>query len=195
MQVRIGSYPPLGDVTTLSAGQIQLNVVFEVPKGQSENLWEVELWSSMNQSVWEGLRLKPCDTANAPTAFRNPSSQAATLHFATSLQLTRTVQFTLKFRRGPSDAWSWAKDVCGLDDGHIVTTATAAVSVDEGLPLPELASGWRVSERASQSPGSRLWALETDVKPSSDDTSAFKDMNIGKPWGSFQRYLCFLVLG
>jgi hypothetical protein len=188
MHLRIQSFPPLGEVTTCSTGFIQLTVVLEVPKGQNQDLWEVELWRSIDGSTWAGQRAAPYDSSCEPITFRRLSNSVATLHYIVALDVLWEAQFTLRFRRGSGDSWSWAKDVTGYEDGYIIVP-NSEPSAKGDLPLPDLGAEWRVSKRASQSPGTTLWALETDVKASDDHVSAYKDVVIGKPWGSFLRYI------
>lgn len=195
MQLRIQSYPPLGEITTCPTGQIHLVVILEVPKGHAQQHWEIELWASLDSSAWEGHQLGPCGDGSEPTAFRQTSSSVATLFFQRSLQLSSSLLFTLRFRRGSSDSWSWARDICGHGDGRVIVPANITSPAVSALPLPDLSSEWRVSERESQSPGTKLWTLEADIAPSDNDVSSLKDTVIGKPWGSFLRYftctLCF----
>lgn len=186
MQVRIQSYPPLGELTSLPPGPIQLTVILEVPRSQSQHLWEVQLWRSADGSAWSEQKTRLCGPECEPTTYRRASPSVATLHYFTTLDVSSDAQFTWKFRRGASDPWTWAKDVCGHEDGQIVVTKFGPLA-DDSLPLPDLEEGWHISERPSQSPGTRLWALKSEVAPPSSDQSSIKSAIIGKPWGAFFR--------
>lgn len=187
MHLRIQSYPPLGQITTTDTGNVSLTVVLEVPKGNHLDQWQVAVWRSVDGSEWTDQALSRLESDNCPFSFHALSATATSLYFTSTLSFTSRTQFTLKLRRGFSEPWGWAADVCNLGDGIIILSQGEMVLKDASLPLPDLGKAWEVTRRKSQSRRTSLWALEADVPGSQNDESSFRTLPIGKPWGSFLR--------
>lgn len=187
MKVCIQSYPPLGQVTLVQGNEVTLTCVLEIPSFRAIEPWEVSLWHSVDGSEWKSVGLLGMESSQTPQSLQELSDSTSRFYFSTTLSLKRSIQFTVRFRHGSGEEWRWIRDEQGLKDGSVVKTAASIIS-DQLLELiPDLNPEWTVSSRVSQSPGTLLWALETQISPVKEDNSTYRDVEIGTPWGSFLR--------
>ena len=191
MKSRLQCYPPLGQVTQAGAGSQSFTAALEVPARSGPNSWEVALWFCSDGSEWKELALKRPEASHKPQTLQADSSAAASVvYFTGSLPLSNSITFTLKFRSNEDEhsGWRWIRDEQGLDDGFIVATSPASAMV---ISLRDAIMGlnleWAVTEHMSQAPRTQLWSLKTIIKKADGDTSTFKDLDIGTPWGTYLR--------
>jgi hypothetical protein len=189
MKVKLQSYPPLGQVTTLDKTGLAVTAVLEVPSHRCKDPWQIALWYSTDDSGdWEELTLSPLEVDEQPQAFQATTGHVERLFFVTELTLKSRVQFTLKFRSDESDDWRWTRDEQGLGDGVVIKTSPVITSEDLGSLIPDLDNRWKITDCLSQAPRTKLWSLEAIVPAAEADASSFTDIYIGTPWGSFMRY-------
>ena len=189
MKIRLHSYPRLDAITSVHKGDQPITVVLEVPHYFAKEQWEVEVWQSSDENDWSALNLRRLHDDDQPIDLQGDSPNASKLSFQGTLSFESSVQFTLKFRYGDDQPWAWARDEYGLDDGYVVLSHIASCSTASDIAnlIPNLNKEWAVSSLLSQSPGTKLWSLKTDIPSSKDNVSAFKDLDIGTPFGSFHR--------
>lgn len=190
MPPRLQSYPPLGQVTTITGGNIELTVALDSQarqKHSSDQLWRVALWYSSDGEPWTHLDLEPLQKHLNPSLTQSWDSSTSLYYFSASLVVTNSCRFTITFRCGDEEPWKWVHDETGLDDGLIIVTDASAASDDLLTRIPDLDETWTRRSLMSQSPRSRLWILEHAVSPASKDTSTTWACRIGSPWGSYLR--------
>ncbi|KAM5378065.1 hypothetical protein ACJZ2D_004676 [Fusarium nematophilum] len=189
MKAVLQSYPPLGQVTPIQGKDLTLTAVLEIPKSRSAEAWEVSVWHSVDGSDWQDAKLSPIEDAFAPQTLQFIPESVSRFFFTSSFSFDKSVQFTLKFRHNQDADWRWIRDEQGLDDG-LVANAAAGISSDSLSDLiPDLNSkDWTILSCLSQSPRTSLWSLETVIPPAKGDDSAYRDIAIGTPWGSFSRW-------
>jgi hypothetical protein len=192
MLVILQSYPPLGQVTTVHHGETNLTAVLEVPRHKKDENWQVSLWFSENSNDWKELKLEPLQPSDSPSALYAPRDSTIKLYFSSSISFSDSFRFTLKFRPGGTDDWTWVRDVQGVDDGHIVTQAQASYSEQLVDYIPNLNKQWNVKSHMSQSPRSQLWSLQANIPAADGDVPHLKDVEIGTPWGSFLRWFALV---
>lgn len=195
MKVQLQSYPPLGQVTPVESGNIAFTAVLEIPQARAKESWEVALWQSVDEGEWTEASLSSTEAGQQPVDLQTQSESMSKAYFTATLSFHKSLRFTLKFRHEKSEPWRWIRDEQGLGDGFIVATSAAVKSEELSGFIPDLAKEWTVSSCMSQSPRTRLWSLETTVPPAQGETSTFKDLEIGTPWGSFLRWVSSRVLG
>ncbi|ODA76083.1 hypothetical protein RJ55_08366 [Drechmeria coniospora] len=96
-------------------------------------------------------------------------------------------QFTLRFRHDRDQPWKWISDEQGLRDGHIVASSSDHRSDDIQTLIADLNGEWKATSHMSQAPETQLWSLEATILRAQGDTSTFKDIEIGMPWGVILR--------
>jgi hypothetical protein len=189
MKVRLQSYPRLDTVTSVHKGDQPITAVLEVPHYFAEEHWEVVVWHSKDGNNWSPFNLKRLHDGNRPVDLQGGSPNVSRLSFQGTLSFKSSVQFTLKFRYRDDQPWEWARDEYGLDDGYIALRHTASSSSASDITklIPNLNEDWAVSSLLSQSPETQLWSIKADIPSNNDNVSAFKDLDIGTPFGSFYR--------
>lgn len=188
MKAQLQSYPPLGQVTILQDAEPIVTAVLEIDKSRGNEPWEVSLWYSSDEADWTDLCLQSSGNERAFQALDVPPSEnTVRLYFTSKLCFKKSIHFTLKFRHNESEDWRWIRDEYGLNDGIIVKNSDEAASEKLSDLIPDLNTEWKVSSCVSQSPGTRVWALEVPIPPANGDDSNYKDIAIGTPWGSFLR--------
>lgn len=190
MKATLQSHPPLGQVTPVQGNDVSLTAILEIPKSRAAEPWEVCVWHSIDGSEWKEIRLLPVEESQTPQTLQLLPESMLRFYFASSSSITfdASVQFTLKFRHGQHEEWRWIRDEQGLCDGWIVQPSAGISSGNLTDLIPDLNSeGWAVSSRSSESPGAVLWALEAPIPPAEGDSSTYKDISVGTPWGSFSR--------
>ncbi|KAF9875824.1 raffinose synthase Sip1 [Colletotrichum karsti] len=195
MKAIIQSYPPLGQFTQVSNGQLAFTAVLEIPASRADEPWQVALWHSTDDGEWAETALSRISDEKGPTTLQTIPDHIRRIFFSTSVLFNKSLQFTLKFRHAESDPWRWTRDELGVGDGSvIVSTRPVLQSVSERLEdlVTNLNPAWGVKSLTSQCPGTRLWSLETDVDGVDSDESKISDISLGVPWGGFQRWFALV---
>jgi hypothetical protein len=182
------SFPPLGRVSQTDSQSVAFLVVLEVDDLDGDKPWEVCIWhSSGDEPIWEETILS-CTPENGPPT-RLFTSNGKQLFYHVSLPISRSLHFTLKFRSDPAQPWSWARDCLSLEDGLVLANAGTMYSAKHDLSdvIQGLNPALKVSSVASQTPRTQLWTIEAAAGPACDAESAYTDVELGNPWGSFIR--------
>ncbi|KAF4449434.1 hypothetical protein F53441_7296 [Fusarium austroafricanum] len=195
MKVVLQSFPPLGKVTSVHEKDVTLTAVLEIPKFRANELWEVSVWHSVDGFEWKGLEVAPIKEAGCPQTLQVLDDSMSRFYFTSSFSFAASVQFTLKFRHSPDVDWRWIRDEQGLGDGLIANAAAGVSFSNLSDMIPDLNSkDWAIKSHLSQSPGTSLWSLQTAIPPAKGDDSAYRDITIGTPWGSFVRWFSLVRL-
>lgn len=191
MKASVQSFPPLGQVTQVQEGRLSFLAVLQVPASRRGQPWQVALWQSTDGQEWAESLLHPAPPDHVPKELQpsSPDQDSSRLYFSVSLDAQKSLQFTLRFRHGPNEPWRWTRDELGLGDGLVIVHTEPATGLSENLGdlIGGMHPAWTVQQRMSQSPGTRLWVLETSVPAAVEDESTYRDIPIGVPWGSFLR--------
>ncbi|KAF4972632.1 hypothetical protein FZEAL_9557 [Fusarium zealandicum] len=195
MKVVLQSYPPLGQVTPIRGKGVAFTAVLEIPNSRADEPWEISVWHSIDGSDWQDTELSLIGEDDIPQTLQLTPGSMSRSYFTSSFTFDASVQFTLKFRHNQDAEWRWIRDEQGFDDGLIVNS-TAGVSSDQLSDLvPGLnARDWTITSRLSQSPGTSLWSLETEIPSAKGNDSTYRDISIGTPWGSFSRWFALVRL-
>ena len=191
MGASVSTCPPLGQVTQLRDGAVNFVAVLETDESRSKEPWQVALWHSSknDSSEWTETLLSPTD--KVPSSLQVVDSSLIRLYFGVQVPVISSLTFTVKFRAGPEEPWKWIRDELGMGDGTIVInsrTTTEAISEDFGSILTDLDANLRVKPAMSQCPNTRLWVIEGAVPAADGDNSAYADIKLGVPWGSYLRW-------
>lgn len=189
MKAVIQSSPPLGQITQVKGGNIVFTVVLQVPSSRQDEPWQVALWHSSDDAEWSEALLEVASEAVSPRNIQSASDQLAYLFYTATLEVHRSLQFTLKFRHGEQEPWRWTRDELGMGDGHVFVDCTPAsqLSPDISQLIKDLNPAWQSKSLLSQAPRTRLWSLTTEVAAAVDDHSTIDDIPIGVPWGQYLR--------
>ncbi|ROT39552.1 raffinose synthase Sip1 [Sodiomyces alkalinus F11] len=194
MKAIVQSFPPLGQVTQVQEGHLSFLAVLQVPASRGEEPWQVALWQSTDGQEWTESLLHPTSPDSAPKELQSVDASSSRLYFSVSLAARESLQFTLKFRHGENEPWRWTRDELGLGDGLVIVRTGLAAGLPEDLNgiIKDLNPAWTVQQKMSQSPGTRLWVLETPVPAAVGDDSTYRDIPIGIPWGSYLRWFALV---
>ncbi|KAI0474025.1 glycoside hydrolase family 36 protein [Xylariaceae sp. FL0804] len=198
MNPRLSSYPPLGQVSQLGSQSVPFTVVLELDTSQTEEAsWDVALWHSAGGGAWTETPMSPVPPGDCcSTSLQPPDSSTTCLHFGTTLSVSSSpLTFTLKYRNrsGADQAWQWVQETQSAQDGVVVVNNPESCYRHrrwaEGLSdvICRLNPELRVRSVASQAPRTRLWTVEAAIGAAGDAHSAFADVELGVPWGSFLR--------
>ncbi|KAI1331331.1 glycoside hydrolase family 36 protein [Xylariaceae sp. FL0255] len=199
MAIRLCSYPPLGQMTCLQICDVLFSVALEVPSGSAGEHWEIALWYCSDNAEWEETAIPAATSCNNPTSLQPTSSHSKLIFFSTHVRVSSSLSFTFKFRSTPTQHWRWAREELGLiEDGLIL-----AEPIHTLLDLPDELSGvihglnpdLETRPVHSQTPGTRLWTVETSVAAAKGHQSAHADVKLGNPWGGFSRYFALVRHG
>ncbi|KAI0545528.1 raffinose synthase Sip1 [Xylaria curta] len=194
MVLGLHSYPPLGRVSYVKSQFISFSVLIEVADHDAEEPWEICLWHSPGEQPWEETILSSTPITDSPTILQQGSPNRRVLSYSVVLPMTSSLHFTLKYRTGPTQPWTWARDKLGIDDGLVILDVEGQSPLTEDLSSviqglnPEL----KVRLVASQTPRTQLWTIQAAVTPASDDRSAYASIELGIPWGGFVRYFALV---
>ncbi|KAI0126386.1 raffinose synthase Sip1 [Xylariales sp. AK1849] len=195
MGASVSSYPPLGQVTQLKNGNIKFIALLDVEEKDAKECWEVAVWHSAEGGDWAETILSPLKDGPAPSSVQTASTQKTPLYFSSSLAVSTTLTFTLKFRNGPEKEWRWARDEQSMGDGTVIINpekSRAQASTDLADVIKDLNADLNVKKSASQSPGTELWTLEAPIGPAKGEESTYADFNLGVPWGGYLRWFALV---
>lgn len=190
MKAIVQSYPPLGQFTQVSNGRLSVTAVLEIPASRADELWEIALWKSSDQTEWAEVALSRLPDEDAPTTLQMIPDHIRRFFFSASVTFDKSFRFTLKFRHGGSEPWRWTRDELGVSDGTVVVNTKpglGGISADFEDMVAGLNPAWKVKSLLSQCPGTRLWSLEAAVDAVDGDESKVADISLGLPWGGFLR--------
>lgn len=186
MQIRIQTFPRLGDVTAVKSRKQTISATLEVPTHFTKKDWQVSLWHCIDGGEWQDKVLVPLAREDIPIDLK--LSSLSRLHFQAEVIFNDSIQFTIRFRDSSDQPWLWTKEEHGLEDGYIVSQSASTTSPELRDLIPDLSAEWKISTLRSQAPDTRLWSLTTNISPSSADKSSFRDVEIGRPFTDFQKY-------
>ncbi|KAK3945452.1 raffinose synthase Sip1 [Diplogelasinospora grovesii] len=194
----ISTYPPLGQVTQVKKGDVTFQAVLDVEKHMSQEAWEVALWHSNGDGQeWIEVPLE-LGKDQRPSSLQFDDNNLERLHFSVTLRGQSSMHFTLKFRPSPQNDWMWVRDHQDTGDGVVIVDKGSIQEKTSGDDLPDLIQNlnpdlkWK--SQMSQSPGTRLWSIETSVDGAKDDQSGYADVPLGVPWGQFIRWFALVRL-
>ncbi|KAI0882239.1 glycoside hydrolase family 36 protein [Annulohypoxylon maeteangense] len=195
MAVNLSSYPPLGQVTQLKDEDFQFTVLLEVDNDLADDPWEVAVWHSSTDGDWTETSLSPTPTGHSPVSLQPIKLPSTQLCFSAPFSITSLMKFTLKFRNGHNRPWIWPSErLDAISDGVVLINPANAISA-KSTDLSNIINGLnpelRVNTAASQTLNTQLWTLQASVS-SSNDSSAYADVNIGIPWGGALRYFALV---
>lgn len=188
MGASVSVYPPLGQITQVRNGKVQVTALLQLPADQANQSWEVALWHAAGDDAWTETLLS--STQKIPSTLQAIDNSTARLWFDGEVNVTSLLNFTLKFRSASDQPWRWARDEQGMGDGTIIVNSTLTT---DALPdsFEVILKGYdpsiNVKSCQSQCPGTRLWALETTVGAAEGEESTYADASLGTPWGGFLR--------
>ncbi|KJZ71545.1 hypothetical protein HIM_09083 [Hirsutella minnesotensis 3608] len=192
MSISLQSYPPLGQVTPINAGEITFTAALDVLQQSNESKWEVAVWYSLDKAEWAETVLALVTTGPGPQTIQALPQSLSRSYFTCSFRIAKSLQFTLKFREGTERPWKWIHDERGLGDGSVLVQPSSLNSEPLRHLIPDLNSEWRVSPLTSHASRSRLWSLEKIILQANDDKSAIEQAEIGTPWGSYLRWFALV---
>ena len=194
MRVLVQSYPPLGQVTPVEDGHIQLRAVLEAADSQTNETWQVSAWHSLDGTEWSETRLEPSSLHSKPQCLQPRTDSVSRLFYEASFSFHESLQFTIKYRHTSESDWTWAGPGHGLLDGTIVLQRPDPLSEELEDLIENLNPEWEVTSCSSQTPRTLLWCLEAEVPgprldrdKDNSDTSSFRDIPIGIPRDKFLR--------
>lgn len=189
MVVGLCTFPPLGRVSQVKSQVVTFSAVLEAAGHEPEQPWEISLWYSSGEQPWVETIMSLASGSNSPTFLQLDSPSHRRLCYRAELPLTSTLRFTIKYRSRPTQPWIWARDELGVDDGLVVLNDEYPHTLSGELShiIQGLNSELKVRAVASQTPRTQLWTIEAVVGPSNDGISAYTDIELGTPWGSFAR--------
>lgn len=183
-RVTLACHPPLGQLSKVRVGPVNVIAVLEVHPARQSLPWEVSLWHSIDEGIWGEVALKSIINNPIPTSFQGQNSSKSQRFLMTTLQAQETIYFTLKYREGPDADWRWIRDETGLEDGMIVVENPTPFSFSKNLHdyISNLNRDLRVESLLSQSPKTELWSVKTSIQ-----AQDIVNVNLGMPWGSFYK--------
>lgn len=186
MKPLVQTYPPLGQVTPLQSGRVNLRAILEVSDPQQGAPWEIALWHSIDGAQWAESSLQPDDAADVPQCLQPQNPAVTKNHYILPLDFKKSLRFTLKYRQGREADWLWAYNEEGIPDGTLVVQEAQPISEDLN-DLIDLGPEWEVASCLSQAPKTLLWSLQASISTpelnsdSACSSSTIHDIPIGKP--------------
>ncbi|KAJ3488872.1 hypothetical protein NLG97_g6108 [Lecanicillium saksenae] len=194
MQIRVQTFPRLGDVTTVTAKKQSISAVLEVPPNFENKDWVVSVWYSPDENDWRDLNLAAVTGQDEPIDLEQPKSFSR-LYFRGDVHFKNSARFTIRFRHSRDQPWLWANQEYGVEDGYIISRYNESTSPGLDDLIPDLDPEWTISSLRSQAPDTRLWSLTGKISSSSSDKSNFKDVYIGTPFTHFQKWFALVRTG
>ncbi|KAI0517125.1 raffinose synthase Sip1 [Xylaria bambusicola] len=189
------TFPPLGRVSQVKSQVISFSVILEAADHDAEQPWEMSLWHSSGDQPWEETTLSLALESDSPSFLRLlDGSSHERFCYTAELPLVSTLHFTVKYRSSPTKPWIWARDELGVDNGLVILNQEDQHTLASDLShiIQDLNPELKVRSVASQTPRTQLWTVEAVVGPSRHDVSAYADVELGTPWGSFERYFALV---
>lgn len=191
----IATYPPLEQISQIQSSDVVFTAVLEIPHNLAAEPWQLVLWHSGKYGEeWVEAAFRLGERGMQSRILHEDSEALTRLYFTTAaLRVGSSMSFTVKFRQGPNHPWRWIREEQGLSDGIVISNSVPVEEGDSG-DLPDLIHNlnpdldWK--SRMSQCPNTRLWSVEAAVDAagdSPDEASAFTNVPLGIPWGSFLR--------
>lgn len=189
MNMRLTSWPPLGQWTTIPAGDdvVEFLVLLERPSTKTEHPPEVAIWHNLaGEDDWSELALQPV-SAPAELAIvdladsRKASRNCFTVTLSGMPRETRTVSFTFKFRSTQSSDWQWIKSATGISDGtlHYATTDLKSPPSLDKL-ISNMSSDIMAERVESEVSSSYVWSLTCPVPPANGSESGYQHHRLGR---------------
>ncbi|KAI1014601.1 hypothetical protein LB503_004091 [Fusarium chuoi] len=191
LEVRLHSYPALGEVAVLKGGDVSFLAVLEIPKFRADESWEVNLCYTFRDRDWEYLPLSPVQSGKEPQTIHAKPQHLTRLYFDTSFSFSTSFRFSFLFRSGRNEAWRSIRDEQGLEDGHVIIGSTNASNIDHFLGdiIPDLNPEWKIERHIDPHIGQTLnmqsWILRATISGADGESAAFDSFEIGTAWGSF----------
>ena len=188
MNVQLQCYPPVGRLTVVQAGELNITAILIVPLHSAEARWEVNMWFGLDKADWCAIPLLPLPATREPKQLGAASIAGKQLFFEGHIHILSSLRFTLRFRSETSSPWRWLNEEQGLHDGQLVVQPTTLESRSLSDLLPGCDASWLTTSLMSQSPRTRLWSLTLPVPPADGEVSSQTDTDLGTPWGTFNRW-------
>ncbi|KAL4878471.1 raffinose synthase or seed imbibition protein Sip1-domain-containing protein [Aspergillus karnatakaensis] len=181
MAVTVISYPPLGQVTSLSTEKIQFTALLESTSTQK---WEVQIWHNIGVSEWTALPLEKSPSTTVPHLSGGQDGTRLVYTGEIIRPDSGTARFTVRYRGRPDDDWQWANNAQHLGDGELIFVSSDIVEVgssaeDFARYFDNLSPDVTVGSRKSESPGAALWHLSGSVDPASEGQSGVLSLPLG----------------
>ncbi|KAJ5096045.1 Raffinose synthase [Penicillium alfredii] len=182
---------------------LRFTVVIESSSSFPAQSWEAQIWHNITASGWGALPLRKCDPSCAPLLSGNETEYSYHRYvFSDEIVLPAAgghAQFTVRFRTSPNTEWQWANQKHPVSDGELVfsprnsgfdkapstefftESSTSNPTEELGKYIDSLTSEVQTESRASEAPGSVLWALSGDADPAKEGSSGFKSLALGTP--------------
>ena len=195
----ITSWPPLGQVTQVKSGKVDFTVYLSTDVAGLAESWEISIWYS--DRGWKELPLLQAGVAkgNHLPIINQSEDRHPRIIFVSSLDVTESFAFTIRFRTLSSPVWKWVKEHQGLPDAHVDVVSK---SHEHAIKDIEAIDGWvellgglnpnyKTHPRKSQSPATSIWEIEVPAAAARpDDKSALALKKLGHPFcGNFKRWL------
>lgn len=185
MKAYISTYPPMGRVTQIGQSTISFTALLEVEESHASDSWQISIWHSEG-SAWRETSMGPLKDTLHPTSLFSSSQGLTRLYFSTPLAIHLPTTFTIKFRQSSDQSWRWLKDHQGTQDGVAVLqtiTSQDTFSNNLGDYVENLNTELDSKNFRSQSPGTTLWSVGTQIDAAIGEESTIKDIKFGLPWG------------
>ncbi|KAK8132479.1 glycoside hydrolase superfamily [Apiospora kogelbergensis] len=193
MGVSLSSYPPLGQVTQLKAGNGRFTVLLEVEKNDADQPWEVAAWHSSDGDEWKEEPMTPLKEGLGSTSIQGVETDNIRIYFTSSFSVSSNLNFTFKFRKGPDEPWRWARDQMSIGDGAVVVNPERALgTTDFADVVKDLNPDLKIKSHMSQSRGTELWSIEAPVGAAKGEDSTYADTRLGTPWGGYLRWVALV---
>ncbi|KAH7244535.1 glycoside hydrolase family 36 protein [Fusarium redolens] len=177
LEVRLQSYPALGEVAVLRGGDVPFLAVLEIPKFRADESWE---------------------SGKEPQTIHAKPPHLTRFYFDASFSISTSFRFSFLFRSGRNEAWRSIRDKQGLEDGQIIIGSTNPSNIDHllGGIIPDLnpACDRPIDTNIDQTLNVRSWMLRATISGADGESAAFDSFDIGTAWGSFLKWFALVRL-